>query len=102
MVLAAAALLAADPGPDDAQIVRALDGNICRCCAYPRILRAVRAAAGTAGPPGAARPHEQEQAQEAERLPPDATTGSAAGPPAAAPVEAAPPARAPGPPRAPA
>ena len=56
MVLGAAALLAAEPDPGDAQIVRALDGNICRCCAYPRILRAVRAAARAAT---ASRPTDQ-------------------------------------------
>jgi CO/xanthine dehydrogenase Mo-binding subunit/aerobic-type carbon monoxide dehydrogenase small subunit (CoxS/CutS family) len=72
MVLAAAALIAAHPEPDDAQIVRALDGNICRCCAYPRILRAVREAGRTAAAPqpaSAARPGELARAQEAERLP---------------------------------
>jgi aerobic-type carbon monoxide dehydrogenase small subunit (CoxS/CutS family) len=46
MVVAAVALLAENPRPDDAQIVAALDGNLCRCCAYPNILRAVRRAAG--------------------------------------------------------
>jgi len=51
MVLAAAALVEAHPHPDDAQIARALDGNICRCCAYPRISRAVRAAGRPAGTP---------------------------------------------------
>ncbi len=45
MVMAAAALLARDPVPDDAAIRAALAGNICRCGGYPRILRAVRAAA---------------------------------------------------------
>jgi isoquinoline 1-oxidoreductase len=45
MVLAAAALLERDPDPSDDAIVRAMDGNICRCGAYPRILRAVRRAA---------------------------------------------------------
>jgi aerobic-type carbon monoxide dehydrogenase small subunit (CoxS/CutS family) len=77
MVLAAAALIAAHPEPDDAQIVRALDGNICRCCAYSRILRAVREAAravAAARPASAARPGEPAKAQEAERLPHDAST----------------------------
>ena len=45
MVLAAAALLAEHPAPSDAQIIDALNGNVCRCCAYPRIMRAVRSAA---------------------------------------------------------
>jgi CO/xanthine dehydrogenase Mo-binding subunit/aerobic-type carbon monoxide dehydrogenase small subunit (CoxS/CutS family) len=63
MVLGAAALLAAYPDPSDAQIVRALDGNICRCCAYPRILRAVRSAARAAIAGGGA------QTQRGQRLP---------------------------------
>jgi nicotinate dehydrogenase subunit B len=44
MVVAAAALLAETPHPDDARIAEALDGNVCRCGAYPRIVRAVRRA----------------------------------------------------------
>ena len=46
MIVSAAALLATDPAPDEARIASALDGNVCRCCAYPRIVRAVRRAAG--------------------------------------------------------
>jgi CO/xanthine dehydrogenase Mo-binding subunit/aerobic-type carbon monoxide dehydrogenase small subunit (CoxS/CutS family) len=46
MIMAAAALLATDPDPDEAEIVAALDGNVCRCCAYPRIVKAVRRALG--------------------------------------------------------
>ena len=42
MVVAAAALLGLDPDPDEARIREALDGNVCRCCTYPRIVRAVR------------------------------------------------------------
>ncbi len=49
MIMSAAALLAADPDPDEAAIVAALDGNVCRCCAYPRIVRAVRRAAELQG-----------------------------------------------------
>jgi aerobic-type carbon monoxide dehydrogenase small subunit (CoxS/CutS family) len=45
MIMSAVALLAKRPRPDDAAIVEAMNGNICRCCAYPRILRAVRRAA---------------------------------------------------------
>ncbi len=45
MVMATVALLAKDPDPDDATIRRSLAGNLCRCGGYPRILRAVRAAA---------------------------------------------------------
>ncbi|MGD8237497.1 MAG: (2Fe-2S)-binding protein [Armatimonadota bacterium] len=46
MVLTAVALLKENPRPTDAQIVRALNANICRCCCYADILAAVRRAAG--------------------------------------------------------
>ncbi len=45
MILRAAALLAANPHPDDAQIREALQPNLCRCGTHMRILRAVRRAA---------------------------------------------------------
>ena len=44
MIMAAAALLARDPNPDDAAIDAAIT-NICRCGTYPRIRRAIRRAA---------------------------------------------------------
>ena len=44
MVLATTALLENDPDPDETVVRAALAGNICRCCAYPRILGAVRRA----------------------------------------------------------
>ena len=43
-ILAAAALLAANPEPTDADIDQALT-NLCRCATYPRIRQAVKAAA---------------------------------------------------------
>jgi aerobic-type carbon monoxide dehydrogenase small subunit (CoxS/CutS family) len=46
MILTAASLLAENPKPTDAQIVEAMDGNLCRCCGYVNILEAVRIAAG--------------------------------------------------------
>ena len=45
MIMAAAALLWKTPHPTDKQIREALDGNLCRCGAHVRILRAVRRAA---------------------------------------------------------
>jgi nicotinate dehydrogenase subunit B len=42
---ATAALLNRVTRPDDARIAAELAGNVCRCCTYPRILRAVRRAA---------------------------------------------------------
>ena len=47
MILGAAALLSRHPTPTRAQIIQALDGHLCRCGAYPRIIEAVTAAART-------------------------------------------------------
>jgi isoquinoline 1-oxidoreductase subunit alpha len=44
-LMSAAALLAQIPNPTDSQIDSAMWGNICRCGTYPRIRRAIRAAA---------------------------------------------------------
>jgi isoquinoline 1-oxidoreductase alpha subunit len=44
-IMAAAAFLAAEPTPTDAQIDEAMSGNLCRCGTYPRIRQAVQAAA---------------------------------------------------------
>jgi len=44
MIITTAALLWKTPQPSDGQIRAALDGNLCRCGAHPRILRAVRRA----------------------------------------------------------
>jgi nicotinate dehydrogenase subunit A len=45
MLVTGAALLERDPDVDDAGVRRALDGNLCRCGAHNRIVRAVLAAA---------------------------------------------------------
>jgi nicotinate dehydrogenase subunit A len=47
MVVAAAALLRREPDPGEDEIRRALEGNVCRCGAYTRIVAAVRRAAGS-------------------------------------------------------
>jgi isoquinoline 1-oxidoreductase alpha subunit len=44
-IMAAVALLAANPKPGDADIDAALSGNLCRCGTYPRIRAAVHDAA---------------------------------------------------------
>jgi aerobic carbon-monoxide dehydrogenase small subunit len=46
MILTAAALLLEKPHPTDQEIVEAMNGNLCRCNGYTKILRAVRRAAG--------------------------------------------------------
>ena len=45
MVMAAASLLAENPGPSEAEIRHALEGNLCRCTGYQNIVAAIRAAA---------------------------------------------------------
>jgi aerobic-type carbon monoxide dehydrogenase small subunit (CoxS/CutS family) len=44
-IMAAAALIAANPRPTDADIDQALDGQLCRCGTYQRIRAAVHRAA---------------------------------------------------------
>lgn len=48
-IMQAAALLERHPRPSDRQIVQAMDGNLCRCGTYTRILRAVERAAREGG-----------------------------------------------------
>ncbi len=45
MILTTVALLRRTPDPTDEQILSALNGNLCRCCGYLKILKAVRRAA---------------------------------------------------------
>jgi isoquinoline 1-oxidoreductase alpha subunit len=44
-IMQAAALLAANPNPSNQQIVEAMNGNLCRCATYSRIVGAVKRAA---------------------------------------------------------
>ncbi len=45
ILIAVAALLTRDPDPARAAVAEALDGNLCRCGAHNRIIRAVQRAA---------------------------------------------------------
>ncbi len=45
MIVAGAALLQQNPNPSRQEIVEYMDGNICRCGTYPRIIAAIRMAA---------------------------------------------------------
>lgn len=47
MILGAVALLARTPEPSELEIARGLEGHLCRCGTYPRIVRAVGQAART-------------------------------------------------------
>jgi aerobic-type carbon monoxide dehydrogenase small subunit (CoxS/CutS family) len=46
MIMSGVGLLKKTPNPTDAEILRAMEGNICRCGTYPRIVAAIRQAAG--------------------------------------------------------
>ena len=44
MIMSAVALLKTNPHPTDADIIAAMNGNICRCGTYPNIIKAIRLA----------------------------------------------------------
>ncbi|HWZ34214.1 MAG TPA: (2Fe-2S)-binding protein [Bryobacteraceae bacterium] len=45
MIVSGAALLARNPNPSESEIMQAMQGNVCRCGTYPRIVAAVKLAA---------------------------------------------------------
>jgi aerobic-type carbon monoxide dehydrogenase small subunit (CoxS/CutS family) len=47
MIMSGVSLLSKNPDPSKNDIVKAMDGNICRCCTYMRIAQAIRKAAET-------------------------------------------------------
>ncbi|HEY4207871.1 MAG TPA: (2Fe-2S)-binding protein [Puia sp.] len=47
MIMAAVALLNANPSPSETAIVHAMNGNVCRCGTYPYIVRAIKLASKT-------------------------------------------------------
>lgn len=49
MIMSAAALLAQKQKPSEADVISALDGNLCRCGSHVRVVRAVMAASGQGG-----------------------------------------------------
>ncbi len=51
MVLASEGLLRRNPNPDDAEIRKALAGNICRCTGFLNIIKAVKSVASPDGTP---------------------------------------------------
>jgi len=46
MLMSATALLRSNPNPSEAEVRKALQGNICRCTGYWNIIEAVKAAGG--------------------------------------------------------
>ena len=55
-IMSAAALLAKNPKPTDADIATAMNGNLCRCATYLRIQEAIKKAAASAPAPAATAP----------------------------------------------
>jgi aerobic-type carbon monoxide dehydrogenase small subunit (CoxS/CutS family) len=45
MIMTTVALLNEKPNPTDAEILTWMDGNLCRCCGHPAVLKAVHHAA---------------------------------------------------------
>jgi isoquinoline 1-oxidoreductase alpha subunit len=48
MIMSGVGLLERNPNPSRQDIIRAMEGNICRCGTYPRVVAAIERAAGTA------------------------------------------------------
>jgi aerobic-type carbon monoxide dehydrogenase small subunit (CoxS/CutS family) len=48
MIMSAVALLQRNPDPKESEIVDFMDGNVCRCGTYPRIVSAIQKAAKVA------------------------------------------------------
>lgn len=46
MIMSALSLLKRNPSPSESEIVDAMEGNVCRCGTYPRIVSAIQQAAG--------------------------------------------------------
>jgi len=48
MIMSAVALLQRNPAPKESEIIDFMDGNVCRCGTYPRIVSAIQKAAKVA------------------------------------------------------
>jgi aerobic-type carbon monoxide dehydrogenase small subunit (CoxS/CutS family) len=55
MIMSAVALLKATPHPTRERIAGAMNGNVCRCGAYPRIVDAIASASRASSPAGSRR-----------------------------------------------
>lgn len=55
MIMSAVALLRKNPNPQPGEIVDFMDGNVCRCGTYPRIVSAIQRAAKLSGATSAAK-----------------------------------------------
>jgi CO/xanthine dehydrogenase Mo-binding subunit/aerobic-type carbon monoxide dehydrogenase small subunit (CoxS/CutS family) len=79
MLMAADALLAAEPSPTEHEVQDALGGVLCRCTGYRQIVAAVRSAGGSADLAGAASADATVPAKQAPASPAQASTTPAAG-----------------------
>ena len=52
MIMSSVALLSKHPHPTDQEILRGMEGNICRCGTYPRIIQAIKSASKMNGGEG--------------------------------------------------
>jgi|SRR6185312_11312951 len=50
MIVKASELLAKNPRPDEAQIRSAMNGHLCRCGTYPRVIKAIQRASAAMSP----------------------------------------------------
>jgi len=50
MIMSAVALLKKNPSPNESEIIDFMDGNVCRCGTYSRIITAIQKAAKMQGP----------------------------------------------------
>jgi aerobic-type carbon monoxide dehydrogenase small subunit (CoxS/CutS family) len=50
MIMSAVALLKKNPAPNESEIIDFMDGNVCRCGTYSRIVSAIQSAAKVHGP----------------------------------------------------
>jgi aerobic-type carbon monoxide dehydrogenase small subunit (CoxS/CutS family) len=55
MIMSAVALLRKNPSPSESDIIDFMDGNICRCGTYPRIVSAIQKAAKSGSSSAAAK-----------------------------------------------
>jgi aerobic-type carbon monoxide dehydrogenase small subunit (CoxS/CutS family) len=49
MIVSGAALLKRNPNPNDQEIAQAMQGNVCRCGTYPRVVAAMKSASQKIG-----------------------------------------------------
>jgi len=49
MILGVVGLLNEKPNPTDAEVLARMEGHICRCCGYPKLLKAIRRAVQAGG-----------------------------------------------------